>query len=207
MDAGMRAGLAEIQAKLEVVRRTEAEHGFGVTIEEPKELEEIPELPEGVTAVFRLFSCLAGDYFCFRQPDVIQNPGAWKWRRTAPDCPLGDPLEIGYERYGIPADILEDIDGGAPIRLDLNDGSAYYVDPDDYILFYKHVEEERIDSEDFADDIVTFFNHHVLGEGYPRLVEGVLGSGPLGERDRKGRHKDSWMRLLTASGLLPGDQA
>ncbi|TDC96588.1 hypothetical protein [Actinomadura sp. 7K507] len=204
MDAGMRAGLAEIAAKLDIVRRTEAEHGFGVTIEDPKELEDVPELPEGVTAVFRLFSCLAGDYFCFRQPDVIQNPGAWKWRLTAPGCPLGNPLEIGYERYGIPAAILEDIDGGAPVRLDMNDGSVYYVDPDDYIFFYKNVEEEEIPSEDFADDVVAFFNDHVLGEGYPRLVEGVLGSRAVTEHDRRGRHKDSWMRLLSASGLLTG---
>ncbi|KAB2343716.1 hypothetical protein [Actinomadura rudentiformis] len=204
MNEVLHAGLAEIRTKLEVVRRTEAEHGFGVILEEPRELEDIPELPDGVTEVFRLFYRLGGDYFCFRQPDAIQSPRTWAARRVEPGCPLGWPLEIGYERYGMPADVLEHIDGGAPIRLDLNDGTVYYVDPDDYIFFYKHVEVEEIDSEDFAGDIVTFFNHHVLGEGYPQLVEAVLGSRAVTEHDRRGRHRDRWMRLLAESGLLSG---
>ena len=202
MDEDMRAGLARIEAKLDLLRRTEAEHGFGVAIEGPNELEAVPELPAGVTEVFRLFSFLAGDYFCFRQPEEIQNPETWARRRRIPDCPLGDPLEIGYERYGIPADVLEHIDGGAPIRLDLTDGAVYYVDPDDYVFMYKHADVERIDSEEFAGDIVTFVDQFVLGERYPRLVEAVLGAPAVTERDRKGRPRDRWMRLLLESGLL-----
>ncbi|TDE36812.1 hypothetical protein [Actinomadura sp. 6K520] len=202
MNDDMRAGLAEIEAKLELLRRTEAEHGFGATIERPRELSDVPELPAGVTDVFRLFSHLAGDYFRFRQPEEIQNPEAWAKRRWIENCPLGDPLVIGWEIKGIPAASLEDIDGGAPIRLDLNDGSVYYVDPDDYVFMYKHVDVEEIDSEDFADDVVTFFNHYVLGERYPRLVEGVLGAHAVTATDRKGRHRDRWTRLLSASGLL-----
>ncbi|GAA0587444.1 hypothetical protein [Actinomadura livida] len=202
MNDDMRAGLAEIEAKLELLRRTETEHGFGVTIEGPLEPADVPELPAGVTEVFRLFSHLAGDYFRFRQPEEIQDPDAWAKRRWIENCPLGDPLVIGWELHGIPADLLEDINGGGPIRLDLNDGSVYYVDPDDYVFMYKHVDIEEIDSEDFADDVVTFFNHYVLGERYPRLVEGVLGAGAVTATDRKGRHRDRWMRLLSAAGLL-----
>ncbi|MFI0446633.1 hypothetical protein [Actinomadura sp. 6N118] len=202
MDERLRSGLAEIEAKLDLVRRAEAEHGFGIVLEEPDELEDIPDLPEGVVEVFRLFSCLGGDYFRFRQPGKIRSRRAWEEREEDGNCPLGHPLEIGYECYGIPPDILRDIDGGAPIRLDVNDGSIYYVDPDDYIFMYKNVEVEQIDGEDFGDDIVTFFNHHVLGEGYPQLVRGVLGDRAVNERDRKGRHKDSWTRLLLWTGLL-----
>ncbi|MFG2086904.1 MULTISPECIES: hypothetical protein [unclassified Spirillospora] len=160
-----------------------------------------------MTEVFRLFYRLGGNYICFKQPDEIRGPHEWALRRSNEHCPLGDPLEIGHERYGIPPDVLERIDGGAPIRLDLSNASVYYVDPDDYIFFYKNVEIEQIDSEDFADDIVAFFNHHVLGEGYPRLVEAVLGKGAATEHDRRGRHKDNWMRLLSASGLLTGGES
>jgi hypothetical protein len=199
-----RAGLAEISAKLELVRRTEAEHGFGVLLEAPRALEDIPELPAGVIEVFRLFYRLGGDYFRFKQPAAIQSPGTWAKRQVNPGCPLGDPLEIGYECYGMPADIRERIDGGAPVRMDVEDGSIYYVDPDEYIFMYKHVEVEEIHSEDFGNDIVTFFNRHVLGEGYPQLVEDVLGGRAVTERDRRGRHKDSWMRLLSECGLLAG---
>ncbi|MEW2353646.1 hypothetical protein [Spirillospora sp. NPDC029432] len=201
----LRAGLAAIETKLELVRRVEAEHGFGITFEEPRELEDLPGLPGGVVEVFRLFYRLGGDYFCFKQPAIIRSARAWAAWPVNPECPLGDPLEIGYERYGMPADLRESIDGGAPIRLDVTDGSVYYVDPDDYIHFYKHVEVEEIHSEDLAGDIVSFFDHHVLGEGYPELVEAVLGPGAVTERDRKGRHRDGWMRLLSEAGLLgPG---
>ncbi|XRQ06627.1 hypothetical protein ACN3XK_60520, partial [Actinomadura welshii] len=195
MDDGMRAGLAEIEAKLELLRRTEAEHGFGVTIDAPGELEDIPALPEGVTEVYRLFSCLAGDYFCFRQPEVVQSPGAWKWRGTNRDCPLGDPLEIGWERYGVPAGLLGEIDGGVAVHLDLADGRVYHVDHDDYLAMYKH-EVDEIDSAEFAGDIVAFFNRYVLGAGYPQLVEAVIGGHAVTEVDRQGRHRDCWMRLL-----------
>lgn len=205
MNEDMRAGLAEIRAKLELVRRTEAEHGFGIVLEAPRELEDIPELPDGVIEVFRLFYRLGGDYFRFKQPAAIQSYGTWAMHEVNPGCPLGDPLEIGHECYGMPADIRERIDGGAPIRMDVGDGSIYYVDPDEYIFMYKNVEVEQIHSEDFGNDIVAFFNHHVLGEGYPQLVEDVLGSRALTERDRRGRHKDSWMRLLSESGLLSAE--
>ncbi|GAA0947535.1 hypothetical protein [Actinocorallia libanotica] len=196
------ATLPGLKAKLELALRTEAEHGFGIVFEEPRRLEDIPELPHGVIEVFRLFHRLGGDYFCFKQPDALRSRRAWTARAPNPHCPLGAPLVIGHERYGIPADLLRTIEGGAPIRLDVHDGSVYYVDPDDYVFMYKNVEVEQIDSEDFADDIITFFDHHVLGEGYPHLVEAVLGPQAATARDRRGRHKDSWMRLLETSGLL-----
>ncbi|OLT27846.1 hypothetical protein BJF79_42290 [Actinomadura sp. CNU-125] len=192
-----------LRAKLDLVKRVEAEHGFGVEIGEPRVLEPIPELPAGVTEVFGLFSQLAGDYFNFVQPEEIAGPDEWRWRRGADgDCPLGHPLEIGYERYGLPRDLRDDIVGGAPIRMDMQDGSVYYVDPDDYIFFYKNPDVEEIESEDFASGIVEFFDSHVLGPGYPKLVEAVLGPRVVQERDRKGRPRDSWMRLLQAADLL-----
>lgn len=191
-----------LRAKLDLIRRVEDEHRFGVVIAEPRALRPIPGLPDGVTEVFGLFSKLAGNYFSFVQPPEIAGPDAWEGRRSIPDCPLGDPLEIGYERYGMPPEVLEDLEGGAPIRLDLETGEVYYCDPDEYVYFYKNVEVEEIDTVDFAPNVVEFFDRFVLGPRYPELVEGVLGPRAVTERDRKGRHRDSWMRLLEASGLL-----
>ncbi|MFI0351914.1 hypothetical protein [Actinomadura sp. 9N407] len=175
-----------ISAKLDLLRRTESEHRFGVTIDAPRELEPIPELPAGVTDVFRTFHELGGDFFVFRQPEEIANPRAWAERPELPGCPLGHPLEIGYERYDTPEGIV-----GAPIRLDLQDGSVYYCDPDDYVFFYKNVDVE-IETVEFAPDIVTFFDHNVLGPGYPELVEAVVGR----------RRDDNWQKLLKAAGLV-----
>ncbi|MBE1530543.1 hypothetical protein [Actinomadura algeriensis] len=191
-----------LRAKLDLVRRVEAEHGFGVEIGGPRALEPIPEVPGEVTEVFGLFSRLAGDYFDFVRPEEIAGPDAWRWRRTNENCPLGDPLEIGHERYGLPRDLRDDIPGGAPIRLDLRDGSVYYVDPDDYIAFYKNPDVDEVESADFAPGIVKFFDSFVLGPRYPELVEAVIGPNAVDERDREGRPRDSWTRLLRASGLL-----
>ncbi|MFD0899618.1 hypothetical protein [Actinomadura sediminis] len=191
-----------LRAKLDLIRRVEDEHRFGVVIAGPRPLRPIPELPDGVTEVFGLFSKLAGNFFSFVQPPEIAGPDAWEQRRSDPDCPLGDPLVIGYERYGMSPETLEDLEGGAPIRLDLRQGDVYYCDPDEYIFFYKHAEVEEIDTVDLAPDIVEFFDRFVLGPRYPELVERVLGPHAVTERDRKGRHRDSWTRLLEASGLL-----
>ncbi|QFG21467.1 hypothetical protein [Actinomadura sp. WMMB 499] len=194
--------MESLRAKLDLVRRVEDEHGFGVEIGAPGALEPIPELPDGVTEVFGLFSRLAGDYFNFVRPPEIAGPDAWRARRTDEDCPLGDPLAIGYERYGLPPDLRGDIPGGAPINLDLQNGSVYYCDPDEYIHAYKHVEVETIQTEEFAPGIVEFFDTFVLGPRYPELVAGAIGPNVVGERDRKGRPRDSWTRLLRAAGLL-----
>src|SRR5688500_15100020 len=97
-----------LRAKLDLVKRVEDEYRFGVEIREPNALEPIPELPAGVTEVFGLFSRLAGDYFNFVQPAEIAGPDAWRWRRPNDHCPLGDPLEIGYERYGLSPDLRDD---------------------------------------------------------------------------------------------------
>ncbi|WP_026400784.1 hypothetical protein [Actinomadura rifamycini] len=191
-----------LRAKLDLIRRVEDEHRFGVDIREPNALEPVPGLPDGVTEVFGLFSKLAGNYFSFVQPAEIAGPDAWEKRSADPDCPLGAPLEIGYERYGMPPEVLEDLEGGAPICLDLLTGEVYYRDPDEYIFFYKHVEVEEIDTVDFAPNAVEFFDSFVLGPRYPELVEGVLGPRAVTERDRKGRPRDSWTRLLDAAGLL-----
>ncbi|XVQ09942.1 hypothetical protein ACQP1W_46755 [Spirillospora sp. CA-255316] len=190
-------GLAEVEAKLELVRRVEAEHGFGAVIGEPRELEPIPGIPEGVIEIFSLFDELRGDAFVFRRPAEIQSPAAWEARHVNPHCPLGSPLVIGSELGG--PDKIE----ASPVNLDLDDGSVYYCEPGEYVFAYKHVEVEQIDVEEFAPGIVTFFDEYVLGERYPRLVEVVLGTAPITRRDRKGRHRDSWMRLLVQSGLVP----
>jgi hypothetical protein len=197
MRGDRREAPAGIAAKLDLVRRVEAEHGFGVIIEEPRELEDVPELPEGVTDVFRLFHRLGGHYFRFRQPEEIAGPRAWADRHVDPYCPLGNPLSIGCERYGAP----EDIECGNGIYLDLREGDVYFCDGDDYIFAYKNP-VDIVDTTELAPDIVTFFDLHVLGEGYPQLIEAAIGGGAVDRRDRRGRHRDNWMRLLRESGLL-----
>ncbi|TNY34938.1 hypothetical protein [Thermomonospora catenispora] len=205
MDEERDGKLARIEEKLDLLKRVEAEHGFGVIIEEPRKLEPIPELPEGVTEVFSLFHRLGGDYFRFEQPPEITDRRSWADRPVNPHCPLGNPLSIGCERHGVP----EDIDAGnTDICLDLRDGDVYSYLPDDYVFAYKNG-EEFIEVTELAPDIVTFFDVCVLGAGYPRLVESVIGGHALtlrrrrGRRARPGRHRDSWMSLLEASGLIP----
>ncbi|MFF5261186.1 hypothetical protein ACFY4C_19775 [Actinomadura viridis] len=200
-DGDRRQALAEMREKLELLRRVEEKHGFGVIIEEPRELHPVPGVPAAVTEVFSLFSRLEGTYFCFEQPEEIVSRSAWLDRRTDRYCPLGNPLIIGDERYDLPADLRAEGMGGAPIRMDLEDGSVYYCDPDDYVFLYEHP-DEGIDVEELAPDIVTFFNASVLGDGYPELIKAVVGETAVTRRDRKGRHRDSWTRLLTESGLL-----
>ncbi|MBC6456546.1 hypothetical protein [Actinomadura sp. HBU206391] len=203
MNEGGRQGLAEIRSKLDLIRRVEAEHHFGVTIEGPRELVPIPELPEGVTDVFGLFYRLGGDFFIFRQPGEIASPDAWAGRTINPYCPLGSPLTIGRERHGIPADAYDEIEGGNGISLDAEDGSVFFMDGDDYVFAYENADDdEELDVTELSSDIVSFFNVHVLGGGYPELIRAVLGRDAVTRRDRKGRHRDSWMRLLTESGLV-----
>ncbi|PZH18088.1 hypothetical protein C1I97_04145 [Streptomyces sp. NTH33] len=137
MDEGHREGLERIRSKLELIRRVEAEHGFGVIIEGARNPEPVPELPQGVTEVFGLFSRLGADHFRFFQLDEIQGPATWAARATVPDCPLGSPLAIGCERHRAP----EDLECGSGIWLDLDDGDVYYCDIDDYIHLYKHPDE------------------------------------------------------------------
>ncbi|SEG68758.1 hypothetical protein SAMN04489712_10917 [Thermomonospora echinospora] len=206
MGGDRRETLDGIRAKLELLRRVEAEHGFGVIIEGPRELERVPELPEGVTEVFGLFSRLGGDYFRFAQPEETAGPRAWAERHVDPYCPLGNPLGIGCERFGAP----EDIECGSGIYLDLKDGDVYFCDGDDYVFAYENP-VDIVETTELAPDIVTFFDFHVLGAGYPQLIESVIDRHGIPNRvprsrrahhDRRGRHRDGWMRLLLESGLV-----
>ncbi|GAA4104901.1 hypothetical protein [Actinomadura miaoliensis] len=201
MDEERGRRLTAIRSKLELLKRVEAEHGFGAIIEEPGEAEPVPGLPAGVTEVFGLFRRLGGDYFRFAQPPETASRRAWADRHVDPHCPLGNPLSIGCERYGAPGDI----ECGSGIYLDLRDGDVYFCDGDDYVFAYKHVDVEVVETTELAPDIVTFFDVHVLGEGYPQLIESVIGRHAVNRRDRKGRHRDSWMRLLEKSGLASAD--
>jgi hypothetical protein len=211
VDEDRREALARIGSKLDLLRRVEAEHGFGVIIEGPGELEHIPELPEGVTEVFGLFSRLGGDYFRFAQPEAVGSRRAWADRHIDPYCPLGNPLSIGCERYGAP----EDIECGSGIYLDLKDGDVYFCDGDDYAFAYENP-VDIVETTELAPDIITFFDFHVLGAGYPRLIESIIDAYGItnrnprsrrSHRDRRGRHRDNWMRLLTESGLVASADA
>ncbi|WP_141578664.1 hypothetical protein [Actinomadura sp. WMMA1423] len=201
MDGELGRRLAGIKTKLDLLKSVEAEHGYGAIIEESDELEPIPELPVGVTETFGLFRRLGGDYFRFHQPPAIVDRKAWGERHIDPYCPLGNPLSIGCERYGAPADI----ECGSGIYLDLKEGDVYFCDGDDYVFAYKHVDVETVETTELSPDIVTFFDFHVLGEGYPQLITAVLGPRAVDRRDRKGRHRDRWMRLLEKSGLATAE--
>ncbi|WP_149263058.1 hypothetical protein [Actinomadura sp. K4S16] len=201
MDGERGRRLAGIEAKLDLLKRVEAEHGYGAIIEEPEELEPIPGLPVGVTETFGLFRRLGGDYFRFQQPSAIAGRQAWSDRYIDPNCPLGNPLSIGCERYGAPADI----ECGSGIYLDLQEGDVYFCDGDDYVFAYKHIDVEMVETTELSPDIVTFFDFHVLGEGYPRLIASVIGPRAVGRRDRRGRHRDRWMRLLEEAGLASAE--
>ncbi|MET9395661.1 hypothetical protein ABZY20_35495 [Streptomyces sp. NPDC006624] len=200
MNEGRREGLERIRSKLELLTQVEAEHDFGVIIEASRNPEPVPALPQGVTEVFSLFSRLGANHFRFFQPDDIQTPAIWEARATAPQCPLGTPLTIGCERHRVPADI----ECGSGIWLDPDDGDVYYCDIDDYIHLYKHP-DETIDILVFADDIVTFFDRFVLGPAYPQLATAMIGPGAVLDRDRRGRYRDKWFRLLVESGLAGTD--
>lgn len=200
MDEGCRQGLERIRSKLELIRQVEAEHGFGVMIEGTKNPEPVAALPQGITEVFGLFSRLGANYFRFFQPDEIQGSAAWAARAIIPHCPLGSPLIIGCERHSVP----KDRECGYGIWLDPDDGDVYYCDIDDYIHLYKHP-DETIDVLVFANDVVTFFDRFVLGPAYPQLVAAMIGPGIVTNRDRRGRYRDRWLRLLVESGLATAD--
>ncbi|QKG23869.1 hypothetical protein [Actinomadura verrucosospora] len=180
-----------LREKLDLLRRTEAEHHFGVIIEESTNPEPVPDLPPAVTEVFTLFSRLGGDNFRFLQPSDIATPATWAERHIDPYCPLGNPLRIGCERHGAPADI----ECGSGIYLDLEDGDVYFCDGDDYVHAYENTDLETVETTELAPDIATFFDHHVLGAGYPRLVTATIGDHAL-------HRPDNWRKLLHHSGLL-----
>ncbi|MFK3981669.1 hypothetical protein ACI2K4_14975 [Micromonospora sp. NPDC050397] len=199
-DGDFTGQLGEIRSKLELLRRLAAENGSGVVIEDPATLEPVPELPAGVTEVFGMFRRIEGSYFRFVQPAEVSGPAAWAAREINPEDPMGNPLVIGYEIHSVPSFAADDIVGGDPIRMDAEDGGVYYLEPDDYVMLYENPDED-VEIEDFAGDIVTFFNEFVLGDKYPFLVETVLGSGARNDRDRNGEYTDTWMRLLVRAGL------
>ncbi|MEU2665232.1 hypothetical protein [Micromonospora sp. NPDC007220] len=197
------ARLDRIREKLTLLRRLEAEHGFGVVIGEPSPLEPIPDLP-GVAEVYGLFGRLAGDNFRFDPPEEIRSPAAWAARPVDEDDPMGSPLAVGHEVHSIPPRLRGEIGAGAPIRLDTEDLDVYWMEPDDYVFQYEHPDED-VEFTVLAPDVATFFDEHVLGPGYPELVAVVLGPGVRDQRLRKGRHAgeyaDNWRRLLIAADL------
>ncbi|GAB3979776.1 hypothetical protein V1634_16075 [Plantactinospora veratri] len=204
--SGRGGALARIAAKVDLLRRVEAAHGFGVVIEEPANaLEPIPEAPDGLVEVFSLFHRLEGSYFRFVQPPEIDSAAAWAGRELcATDDLMGYPLTIGYEIRDIPVDLVAERNLGPPIRLDVETGSVYFIDTDEYIYYVKGMPGE-IEVEEFAPDVVTFFDECVLGAGYPEFVREMCGPAALDHRVRRGRFKgqytDTWRRLLTAAGL------
>ncbi|MEV0721579.1 hypothetical protein AB0I37_02215 [Micromonospora purpureochromogenes] len=197
------AGLDRIREKLALLRRLEAEQSFGVVIGEPAPLEPLPALP-GVAEVYGLFGRLEGDNFRFTPPEEILSPAAWAARTVNENDPMGSPLPVGHEVDSIPPGLRGDIRGGAPIYLDTEDLDVYWMEPDDYIFLYEHPDSEP-ELTVIAPDVVTFFDEHVLGPGYPALVGTVLGPGVAERRLRKGPHTgeyaDNWRRLLIAAGL------
>ncbi|MEU6074476.1 hypothetical protein [Micromonospora sp. NPDC047074] len=197
------ARLDGIREKLALLRRLEAERGFGVVIGEPTPLEPIPDLP-GLAEVYSLFGRLAGDNFRFDPPEAILSPAAWAARVVDEDDPMGSPLAVGHEVHSIPPKLRGDIASGAPIYLDTADLDVYWMEPDDYVFQYEHPDED-VEFTVIAGDPVTFFDEHVLGPGYPELVAVVLGPGVRDRRLRTGRHAgehaDNWRRLLVAAGL------
>lgn len=197
--AGERGDIARMREKLRLLAAAEAEQGFGAIIEPAAPLAPIAGVPAAVTEVFGLFERLGGDYFRFRRPAEVAGPQAWRARIVNPYCPLGNPLPIGCERHGAPADI----ECGSGIYLDLRQGDVYFCDGDDYVFAYKHVDVETVETTELAPDLRTFFDHHVLGPGYPRLIAAVLGERAVRGVDRRGRHRDSWMRLLEHTALAP----
>ncbi|WP_433387900.1 hypothetical protein [Micromonospora sp. KLBMP9576] len=198
-----RARLGRIDEKLALLRRLEAERGFGVVIGEPVPLEPIPDLP-GVAEVYGLFDRLAGDNFRFGPPEEIRSPAAWAARRVDENDPMGSPLAVGHEVHSIPPRLRGEIGAGAPIYLDTEDLDVYWMEPDDYVFQYEHPDED-VEFTALAPDVATFFDEHVLGPAYPELVAVVLGPGVRDQRLRKGPHAgeyaDNWRRLLIAADL------
>ncbi|MFC6021238.1 tetratricopeptide repeat protein [Plantactinospora solaniradicis] len=195
--------LAAIKAKLEVLKRLEAEHGFGVVVEEPATLERIPELPYGVVEVFSLFRRVEGTCLRIEQPVEINSRTAWITRRRDPHDPLGNPLAIGRVRRPTRFSDVE-FEDGSPILLDVEDGRVFAVEPDDYVFFYEHPAED-VEIGYLGTDAVAFCDDYLLGEMYPQFVKNIIGVDVGTERIRKGPHKgelaDTWMRLLVSAGL------
>ncbi|MCM0675853.1 hypothetical protein NCC78_14315 [Micromonospora phytophila] len=197
------AALARIGEKLALLRRLEAERGFGVVIEEPAPLEPLADLP-GVAEVYSLFRLVRGDNFRFAPPPEILTPQAWSAATVDPDDPMGSPLTVGHEVRSVPPGLRGDITGGDPIYLDREDLQVYWMAPDDYVFQYEHPDSD-VEFTVIAADLATFFDEHVFGPGYPELVATVLGPGVRDQRLRTGRHAgeyaDNWRRLLIAAGL------
>ncbi|MEV1331282.1 hypothetical protein AB0J20_17100 [Micromonospora costi] len=195
--------LDQIREKLDLLRRLDAEQGFGVVIGDPVPLEPLPDLP-GVAETYRLFDRLEGDNFRFVAPEAIRSAAAWADRPVDPDDPMGSPLPVGYELHSVPPKLRGDVPGGAPIYLDVSDLEIYWMDPDDYVFQYEHPDED-VEFTVLAPDIATFVNERVLGPGYPELVATVIGPAVPDRRLSSGRHAgeyaDNWRRLLVAAGL------
>ncbi|HSA49454.1 MAG TPA: hypothetical protein VLH10_04990 [Yinghuangia sp.] len=201
-----RDALGEIRDKLELLRRVEKECRFGVVIESPAHpAEPIPGLPDGVADLYSLVGRLEGTYFRFVRPEAVSGPAAWAARETVEDCPMGDPLTVGQELLST-ARSPEMSEYGECVVMDTEDGVVYYLESDNYMWLCRTPDAD-IEFPELASDILTFFNDLVLGPGYPRLVDTVLGPRDRLRTNRKGRYADTWMRLLIGAGLLSADDA
>lgn len=194
--------LAEIQDKLALLGRVADEQRLGVVVDgAPGAVEPIAGLPKGVAEVYGLIGRLEGTYFRFVRPDAVAGPAAWAAREVVEDCPMGDPLTVGQELLST-AHAGEDMaHHGERVVMDTDDGVVYFLEPDDYMWLCRTPDAD-IEFPELAPDIVTFFNDVVLGPGYPRLVDTVVGPRLRERKDRKGRYADTWMRLLAHADLM-----
>lgn len=200
-----------IRDRLELLRRVEAEHRFGVLLDAPDEpASTIPDLPSGVAeavaGVYGLIGTLEGTYFRFVRPPEVAGPEAWARRPALPTCPVGNPLTLGVELLST-AKSPQHWEYGERVRMDLDDGEVYFLDSDDYVWLCRTPDDDSVEFPDLAPDLATFFHDVVMGPGYPLLVDTVIGAKRRTAVDRKGAYRDTWMRLLIAAGLLTPEQA
>ncbi|UGQ14710.1 hypothetical protein LO772_14675 [Yinghuangia sp. ASG 101] len=206
MDAVSRSVVGEIREKLALLRRVADEPGAGVVVEAPTgPVEAIPGLPEEVADVFGVVGRLEGTYFRFVRPDEVLGPAAWAARERVDDCPMGDPLTVGRELVST-ARVPEMSVYGERVVMDTDDGVVYFLASDDYMWLCRTPDAD-VEFPELAPGIAAFFNDMVLGPGYVRLVDTVLGPGARVRRDRKGRYADTWLRLLIRAGLLSAEDA
>ncbi|MFI5911813.1 hypothetical protein [Dactylosporangium sp. NPDC051541] len=189
-----------LEERIETFRLFAAEQAIPVVIGEPMPLPRNPALPSGLYEVFDLVGHVDTGDLRFQPPSEVYTLEAWRDREVDEECPLGGPPAIG-EGYVVIGDTEADNIAIGDLRLDVTDGSVYYIDGDSY-RFYQidGWEIDDIEVDEFAPDVPSFFEHYVFGPGYPRLAAIVCNSRPYSTH--KHRYTSPWMRLLVAAGLL-----